>query len=91
MDTHTRGRLTESDLACCREIHPTYDTLDLQLVSTLCFQDLSIQRGCRFAKSSRLFLAESRRALVFELLVEGVTVTDGGDVVALESKYGHGK
>jgi hypothetical protein len=57
-------------------------------MSTLCFQDLSIQRRGWSARSSRLFLAKSRRTLVLNLLVESVTVTDGGDVVALQNKYG---
>ena len=58
-----------------------------RLLSTLCFHDLSIQRRLRFTTARRLLLTQSCRTLVLELLVECVTVTDGGDVVALDSKF----
>jgi hypothetical protein len=38
-----------------------------------------------FADCGRLFLAESGGTVVLELLVECVTVTDGGDVVAFKT------
>jgi hypothetical protein len=53
--------------------------------SSLCFHDSPEQRKSCCADCGRLFLAESGGTVVLELLVECVTVTDGGDVVAFKT------
>jgi hypothetical protein len=51
---------------------------------SLCFHDSPEQRKSCFAGCGRLFLAKSGGTVVLELLVECVTVTDGGNVVAFK-------
>jgi hypothetical protein len=50
--------------------------------SSLCFGVFAGRKRSFCADGGCLFLAESSRAVVFELLVECVTVTNGGDVVS---------
>ena len=73
--------LADFDMACFREIHPTYDTSGPSSSSPLyIFAILEHKRAC-FVRYCRLFLAKGCGTLVLELLVESVAVTDGGDVV----------
>jgi hypothetical protein len=59
--------------------------LVLSSTPSFCFRDLlREQRKCCFADRNCLFLAKSSGTIVLKLLIEGVTVTDRGDVIALE-------
>lgn len=64
-------------------LHPTYDTLGPSSSSPLYILAFSQHRRSLLVVYCRLFLAKGCGTLVLELLVESVTVTDSGDVVAL--------
>jgi hypothetical protein len=78
-----RCGFVQIDVACCRRIHPAYDTRNPSPSPSIrSFAVLEHRRVLICGRaSSRLVLAQSGGTVVLELLVESVTVTDGGDVV----------
>jgi hypothetical protein len=83
VDWNRRG-FVQIDVACCRRIHPAYDTRNPSPSPSIrSFTVLEHRRVLICGRAnSRLVLAESGGTVVLELLVESITVTDGGDVVA---------